>query len=149
MKYNSNLEPAEMSYFRLNLLSFLRDSHPDKANDLSFIAGRGDMAAEAYSEAVKSGLDHIQTAEIANETLFKGLHFSPYNVIVEILWNEFADIAPQSYAITLAINLLPLTQPIFDRYTPGDDFAYTAEYELFYTELTGFIQQFAEDYGIQ
>ena len=51
MKYNSNLEPAEMSYFRLNLLSFLRDSHPDKANDLSFIAGRGDMAAEAYSEA--------------------------------------------------------------------------------------------------
>ncbi|MDL2256933.1 DUF1896 domain-containing protein [Bacteroidales bacterium OttesenSCG-928-I14] len=35
-----------MSYFRLNLLSYLRDSHPDKANDLSFIAGRGNMAAE-------------------------------------------------------------------------------------------------------
>ena len=78
MKYNSNLEPAEMSYFRLNLLSFLRDSHPDKANDLSFIAGRGDMAAEAYSQAIKNDLDHIQAAEIANETLFKGLHFSPY-----------------------------------------------------------------------
>ena len=57
-----------MSYFRLNLLSFLRDAHPDKANDLSFIAGRGDMAAEAYSEAIKSGSDHIQAAEIANET---------------------------------------------------------------------------------
>lgn len=62
MKYKSNLEPAEMSYFRLNLLSFLRDAHPDKANDLSFIAGRGDMAAEAYSEAIKSGLGHIQAA---------------------------------------------------------------------------------------
>jgi hypothetical protein len=49
------------------------------------------MAAEAYSEAIKSGLDHIQAAEIANETLFKGLHFSPYNIIVEILWNEFFD----------------------------------------------------------
>jgi hypothetical protein len=82
---NSNLEPAEMSYFRLNLLSFLRDAHPDKANDLSFIAGRGDMAAEAYSETIQSGLDHIQAAEIANEILFKGLHFSPYNIIVEIV----------------------------------------------------------------
>ena len=46
---------------------------------------------KAYSEAVKSGLDHIQAAEIANEALFKGLHFSFYNVIVEILWNEFFD----------------------------------------------------------
>ncbi|MDR2949950.1 MAG: DUF1896 domain-containing protein [Prevotella sp.] len=40
MKYNSNSEPMEMSYFRLNLLSYLRDAHPDKANDFSFIAGR-------------------------------------------------------------------------------------------------------------
>lgn len=44
MKYKSNLEPAEMSYFRLNLLSYLRDAHPNKANDLSFIAGRGDLS---------------------------------------------------------------------------------------------------------
>ena len=40
MKYNPHLDPAEMSYFRLNLLSYLRDAHPDKANDLSFIATR-------------------------------------------------------------------------------------------------------------
>lgn len=73
MKYNPHLDPAEMSYFRLNLLSYLRDAHPDKANDLSFIAARGDMAAEAYSQAIKAGLDHIQAAEIANEILFKGL----------------------------------------------------------------------------
>lgn len=53
MKYKSNLEPAEMSYFRLNLLSYLRDAHPDKTNDLSFIAGRGNLAAEAYSDAIK------------------------------------------------------------------------------------------------
>lgn len=91
MKYSSNLETAEMSYFRLNLLSYLRDFHPDKANDLSFIAGRGNMTAEAYSEAVKSDLDHIQVAEIANEALFRGLYFSPYNIIAEILWNEFFD----------------------------------------------------------
>ena len=137
MKYNSNLDPAEMSYFRLNLLSYLRDSHPDKANDLSFIAGRGDMAAEAYSEAIKSGLDHIQAAEIANETLFKGLYFSPYNVIVEILWNEFPDEVSPGEAQTKAKDLLPECQAVFAKYSLNDDYAETTEYQSLYTELVG------------
>ena len=137
MKYNSNLEPAEMSYFRLNLLSFLRDSHPNKANDLSFIAGRGDMAAEAYSEAIKNGLDHIQAAEIANETLFKGLHFSPYNLIVEILWNEFYDEVSPIEA--QAKELMPECQAVFAKYNLNDDYAETTEYQSLYTELVGTI----------
>jgi len=139
MKYNSNLEPAEMSYFRLNLLSYLRDAHPDKANDLSFIAGRGDMAAEAYSEAIKSGLDHIGAAEIANETLFKGLHFSPYNVIVEILWNEFFDEVPPGVAHEKAKELMPECQAVFNKYNLNDDYAETTEYQSLYTELVGTI----------
>lgn len=139
MKYTSNLEPAEMSYFRLNLLSFLRDSHPDKANDLSYIAGRGDMAAEAYSQAIKNGLDHIQAAEIANETLFKGLHFSPYNIIVEILWNEFYEEISPSEAQLKAKELLPECQAVFAKYNLNDNYAETTEYQSFYTELVGTI----------
>jgi len=139
MKYNSNLEPAELSYFRLNLLSYLRDSHPDKANDLSFIAGRGDMAAEAYSEAIKNGLDHIQAAEIANDTLFEGLHFSPHNVIVEILWNEFFDEVRPGTAQEKAKELMPECQAVFAKYNLTDDYAETTEYQLLYTELVGTI----------
>ncbi len=139
MKYNSNSGPMEMSYFRLNLLSYLRDVHPDKANDLSFIAGRGDMAAEAYSEAIKSGLDHIQAAEIANETLFKGLHFSPYNTIVEILWNEFQHEVPENKVKELALKLLPECQSVFSQYDLNDDFVSEQEHDQLYTELTGTI----------
>ncbi len=142
---NSNLEPAEMSYFRLNLLSFLRDSHPDKANDLSFIAGRGDMAAEAYSEAIKSGLDHIQAAEIANDVLFRDLHFSPYNVIVEILWNEFFEEVPPGSAQEKAKKLLPECQAVFAKYNLNDDYAETREYQSLYTELVGTILILLED----
>jgi len=142
---NSNLEPAEMSYFRLNLLSFLRDTHPDKANDLSFIAGRGDMAAEAYSEAIKSGSDHIQAAEIANETLFKGLHFSPYNIIVEILWNEFFDEVSPGEAQGKARELMPECQAVFAKYNLNDDYAETTEYQSLYTELVGTILILLED----
>lgn len=139
MKYNSNFELAEMSYFRLNLLSYLRDAHPDKANDLSFIAGRGDMAAETYSEAIKSGLDYIQAAEIANEALFKGLHFSPYNIIVEILWNEFFDEVSPSEARAKAKELLPECQVVFAKYDLNDNYAATDEYQSLYTELVGTI----------
>lgn len=142
---NSNLEPAEMSYFRLNLLSFLRDTHPDKSNDLSFIAGRGDMASEAYSEAIKSGLDHIQAAEIANETLFKGLHFSPYNIIVEILWNEFFDEVPPGEAQEKARELMPECQAVFAKYNLNDDYAETTEYQSLYTELVGTILMLLEN----
>ncbi len=35
---NSNLEPAEMSYFRLNLLSFLRDT-PTKRTTFHLLQG--------------------------------------------------------------------------------------------------------------
>lgn len=145
MKYNSNLEPAEMSYFRLNLLSYLRDSHPDKANDLSFIAGRGDMAAEAYSDAIKNGLDHIQAAEIANKVLFSGLHFSPLNTIVEILWNEFFDEVSPGIAQEKAKELMPECQAVIAKYNLNDDFAETTEYQSLHTELVGTILILLED----
>jgi hypothetical protein len=148
MKYNSNSEPMEMSYFRLNLLSYLREVHPDKANDFSFIAGRGDTAAEAYSQAVKSGLDHIQAGEIANQTLFAGLHFSPYNTIVEILWNEFQNEVPEDKAKELALQLLPECQPVFVQYDLNDDFVGEPEYNLLYTELTGTISLYFESHTV-
>ena len=148
MKYNSNLEPAEMSYFRLNLLSFLRDAHPDKANDLSFIAGRGDMAAEAYSEAIKSGLDHIQAGEIANVVLFEDLHFSPYSTIIEVLRNEFSREIAEDTIHKIAENLLWKCKDIFEKYDLDDNFSETPKYSLLYSELTGKIQIIFEN-GIQ
>jgi hypothetical protein len=137
------------SYYSLRLASYLQDHFPERSEDARFIHARADIAAQAYSDSVRTGLTHLQAEETARQTLFEGLHFSPHDTLVEVLWNEFADIVPQSYARTLAINLLPLAQPVFDRYALSDDFAFTAEYEMLYTELTGFILQIAEDHGIQ
>ena len=142
---NSNSEPTEMSYFRLNMLSYLRDSHPELANNHSFVSGRGDMAAEAYSEAIKNGSDHIQAAEIANETLFKGLHFSPYNLIVEILRNEFSDEVSESEIHEKAGELMPECRDILSAYNLNDDFAESTAYQLLYTELVGTILTLLEN----
>jgi len=135
----------ELSYFRLSLLSYLKDSHPYLANDNAFIAARGDAAAEAYSTAVKNGQAHDQAGEIANETLYAGLLFSPYRTIVRILWNEFEKEVTPMLAEGVAIGLLPKLNGVFDKYHLTDGFDTTPEYDQFYTELTGTIQILLED----
>lgn len=144
-KHNS---PIELSYYRLSLLSFLRDSHPERASDTAFIAARGDAAAEAYSTAVKSGETHDRAGERANEVLYAGLHFSPYRTLVHILWNEFENEIAPALAEGIAIELLPKLNDIFGKYKFSDDFDSTPEYGTFYTELTGAVQILFED-GLQ
>jgi hypothetical protein len=136
---------TELSYFRLSLLSYLRDSHPDKAADRTFVASRGDAAAEAYSAAIKAGHTHDGADEIAAQVLYKGLHFSPYRTLVTILQEEFTDDLDPTQAEGLAMELLLRLSAILRKYTFTDDFADSAEYELLYTELTGAIQTFLED----
>ena len=139
---------VEMSYFRLSLFSYLRDSHPDKAADRQFIASRGDAAALSYSDIIKSGGSHDEAEEVASQTLYAGLHFSPYRTIVNILWDEFTDDIDPALAEGLAMELLPRLSAVIEKYTLSDDFADSQEYRLLYTELTGAIQTFLED-GIQ
>ena len=140
--------PQELSYFRLSLLSFLRDSHPNLITDTNLIAARGDAAAEAYSAAIQNGQNHDQAAEDANEVLYAGLLFSPYRTIVKVLWNEFEKEVTPSLAGGGAIGLLPELKEVFAKYKLSDYFDTTPEYDRLYTELTGAIQILLED-GLQ
>ena len=89
---------GELSYYGLSLLSYLKDNHPDLAADHPFIANRADRAAEIYSDTVKSGLTHIEAEERASAELYRGLHFSPYNTLLNILWDEFSTEIPEDDA---------------------------------------------------
>jgi hypothetical protein len=72
-------------------------------------------------------------------SLFFGLHFSKHDTLKNILWNEFFNEVPEKNAVILAIGLLPECEAVFAKYPLSDDFAYSPEYELLYTELTGTI----------
>ena len=137
--------PQKLSYFRLSLLSYLRDNHPHLANDTAFIAARGNAAAEAYSAVVKNGQTHDQAGEIANEVLYTGLLFSPYRTIVRILWNEFEKEVTPALAEAVARELLSKLNGVFNKYKLFDGFDITEEYDQLYTELTGAIQILPED----
>lgn len=135
----------ELSYFRLSLLSYLKDSHPNLATDAAFVAARGDTAAEAYSTAIKNGQTHDQAGELANETLYAGLLFSPYRTLVRVLWDEFEKEVTPALAERVAMELLPKLNEVFSKYELSDDFDTTPEYNKLYTELTGTIQILLED----
>lgn len=77
--------------------------------------------------------------------LVEGLHFSQYNTIIEVLWNEFEDEVEPGYAPALALQLLPILKPIFSHYPLSDDSAQPTEYDLLYTELTGAISLIIEE----
>ncbi|SHE71890.1 DUF1896 family protein [Dysgonomonas macrotermitis] len=143
MKQNNN--PMELSYYRLTLLSFLKESHPHLASDNNFIKNRADEAAEAHSNAIKEGLPQTEAEEQANLTLFRGLLFSRHDTIINVLWNEFSDIVPQSEAKGYAVRVLSQCEFLFLQYPLSDEFAYSCEYDKLYTELTGFIDIWLEE----
>ncbi|KAA6310114.1 hypothetical protein EZS27_038521 [termite gut metagenome] len=143
---NSKKDAADISYFRLSLMEFLRESHPELTSNHDFIAARSEAAAESYEQAVRNGSNPVEAAETANTVLFEGLHFSKHDTLVTVLWNEFADVVPQSEAGEFALSLLPQCEPVFAKYPLWDDFAYTSEFDLLYTELTGIVSLYSEEH---
>lgn len=145
---NKKNQSTEFSYYGLYLLKYLKENHPDKATDTDFIAGRSDHAADVFEQSRLSGYTPEEAQELAMAALMEGLHFSKYNTIIEVLWNEFADEVPPGEAAKLALNLQPELEEVFAWYPLADDFAYTPEYEHLYTELTGAVVTYLEAHGV-
>jgi len=145
----SKKHAPDISYFRLSLTEFLKESHPELLTDSRFIIAHTDAATETYEQAIRSGGTPVEAIEQANSVLFAGLHFSKYDTITNIIWNEFAGEVPEDEAGTLAMQLLPKCEHVFKGYPLSDNFAYEPEYELLYTELTGTIALYLESYELQ
>lgn len=145
MTKKNNTPQGELSYYGLSLLSYLKDCHPDRVGDAAFIAERADRAAEVYSDTIKAGHTHIEAEERASAELYRGLHFSPYNTLVNILWDEFSSEIPEDNARTVALEALPLCANVLAKYDLTDDFADNPLHDRLYTELVGTIQILLDD----
>jgi len=104
-----------------------------------------DRAAEVYSDTIKAGLTHIEAEEAASAELYRGLHFSAYNTLANILWDEFSSEIPEDNARAVALEALPLCANVLAKYDLTDDFADNPQHEQLYTELTGTIQILLDD----
>lgn len=139
----------EISWFKLSLLHFLYESHPELTDDTDLLKTRSDLALQTYSEAVKNGHNQQEAEELALKNLYRGLHFSKHDTLVTILWNEFSREVPMGLAKEFAIKLLPEVEGIFSKYKLTDEFAFSPEFNGLYTELTGELSIWVEEHELQ
>ncbi len=142
-------QQKDLSYFRLRLQELLITRFPEKANNQKFIEQRSSYAANAYEGAFSSGNAVEQCNEIANYILFEGLHFSKCDTVFQVVCNEFDTIMADEELRPFALKMFPICEHVFSRYELTDDFAYSSEFDLLYTEITGTIAIWIEENGLQ
>ena len=149
MKVKKNIFPAELSYYGLYLLDYLRKYHPDKVSDTPFIAGRKEAASKTFEKERTAGSTVEAAQEEAMRVLLEGLHFSPYALLLEVVENEFSEEVQEQEREAFCREIFPHLKNLFAGYPTTDDtFALSPEHDLLYTELTGVIMLYLEAYGV-
>ena len=144
-----NESQTDFSYYGLYLLDYLRTNKFEQATDEAFIRERADRAAETYERARLEGYPADGAQEVAMKVLTEGLRYSKYAILREVVENEFADDVPETEREAFTRKLLPLVGNVFSIYDLSDDnFALSPEYDLLYTELTGAVILYIEEYGV-
>lgn len=147
----------DLSFFSLQLIEYLIENHPHRANDFDFIKHRGDEAAKAFEDALRGGSLQDIALEDAYEELYKGLYYSLHSLIKDVLWTEFAEIIPAHKVEEGARLLYPRLSHLHKQFDPTDiEWGMSKEMELNEVneeELRAAIvfhikKIFAEGYGI-
>lgn len=148
MKKKDN-KHTELSYYGLYLLKHLKENHFPQVEDKDYINERAELAASIYEQARREGKDFIQAQELAMAELTRGLNLSKWNVLHDVVENEFSFGVSDVKVDAFVEKLLPLVEAVFSIYDLTDDgFAASPEYDLLYTELTGAVALYIEDYGV-
>lgn len=149
MKNLNQTEPIQLSYYELYLTKYLRDFHPEKAFDTTFIKQRSDSAAITFEESRLQGHTVDQAQELAIKELMQGLHFSKQQIITEIIENEFSVEIPETKISAFLDSIKSELDDLFSKYMLSDDFEASPEYDTLYSEITGAITIYLENHGIQ
>ena len=153
-------EQQELSYYGLYLLRYLLEQHSltskatssitRKAKDLNFIYNRELQAAETFEQARLDGHSVEGAQELAMAELMKGLSVTSWSILMEVLEKEFAAEVDEEQRIPFAEELLPLVKPVFEPYDlTQPEFELSTDYVQLYTELTGAVVLYIEQYGVQ
>lgn len=144
-----NENQTDFSYYGLYLLDYLRTNRFEQAGDAAFIQEHADRAAETYEKARLEGYHADGAQELAMDMLLRGLRYSRYAMLHEVVENEFADEVPEEKRESFIYKLLPLVGNVFSVYDLSDDnFALSSDYDLLYTELTGATVLYIGEYGV-
>lgn len=132
--------------FYKELKNYLESYHPRLASDDDFVESRSELAQQTFIELSRNGSDINDSIREANEVLYSGLHFSVYQLITDIIEEEFPEIKDIE---KFGLKMYDHIQPILTEYNIDDQFERSSEYDELYNRITGIIIEYTEQYGIQ
>lgn len=145
----TSYQKKDLSYYRLRLQQHLNTSFPELSEDKIFIDHRSRLASNAYEGAFRAGNRISQCEEIAEYILFEGLHFSKFDTVFHVVSYEFDTLMADEELRPFALKMMGVCGPIFSGYPMTDDFADSPGFDHLYTELTGAVQLWIEEHGLQ
>lgn len=134
----------DLLHFTLRLRELLSISFPEKAGDQKFIEQRALWATETYERAFRLGNSIERCNEAADLVLFRDLHFSRFDIVLQVVSNEFSTVFFDEELKHFALRMLYVCQQVFEKYPLNDDF-YSKINNCLYTELRETIARWIEE----
>jgi len=138
--YNLTRE-EELSFYYLYLKNYIDTYKFVGVSDI-FIRARAEAAEEAYENARRSGAQVDEAHEMSIAVLLEGFRNSEYQIIMDVLAEEFFDDISEEMRPFMASYLTSkgMVEDVFDSYDiQSDDFVPSGESEKLQCELTGVI----------
>lgn len=134
----------DLLHFTLRLREFLDISFPEKVADKKFIEQRALWATETFERAFRLGDSIERCNQAADSVLFKDLHFSKFDLVLQVVSNEFSTAFFDEELKHFALRMLFICQQVFEKYPLNDD-SYGKINNSLYTELRETIARWIEE----
>lgn len=147
--YQMNTESSRFNAFSARLTGYMAENHPDRIDDVEFINRRGEAAASIFRECSVEGLSVDECMSRAMQTLYKGLLFSPYLMVRDIVENHFIYTEDEEEMGEFTMQMLDMVRPLIDSYQPGDDFGGSYDRQVLEAHIIQCITDYLSDNGLQ
>lgn len=143
---------ADLNYFYFYLLNYLQENRFQVEADHPQIVANASAALDIFEEARRKGSDITQAEEEAMSVLFTNIGESEYNIVTEIILENFRDTidldceAAVEYWTPQIMTDIPDLFNGFDRMAVGVD---TLDLDIRKNEIVGAIVTYLSDNGLQ
>ena len=139
--------------FSIHLTQYIIQNHPDRIMEQEFIQDRGVAAAATFADCSRQGMNFEEAMSEANTVLYRGLHFSPYRMVDEIVERNFPEVNYLGiHRESLLMQMLAYVKPALAQYhneANDAEFQGTPSYPTAYRHVSRMINQFVHDHGLQ
>lgn len=138
-----------LSYFKLALTDFIAQHHPDKIEDKAFIEERSGLAEEEFERCSHMGMTVSESKHEATKILYRGLWFSPFDMVKEIVELYFDIDEEERHQFIM--QMLEYTRDDFKKFLEhiNDNNEDGEDYTKLYYTIIGSIKLYLEKNGLQ